>query len=401
MRAFFIAFFPVKIYNIIMKKIIPALCAALVCPVLASGCNFQKPDDSPYFFAMAADASFNIPSAIVAERQNDCYGLYGETRALLNNIERSISSSISSTYITKFNNAAAGAKVELDKTAYDVFSLAKDVYAVTDGYYNPAVYYNVIAYGFGSADSFPTMAEDLPSDEIIDKYNVLSAAFKSVKLYTENGKYYAEKPDVTIDIDGVSYSMKIDLGGIGKGFAVDEVMGLMNKHSIDYGYFTFGDSSIGFKKYNGAESDNYILGFSNPRYKQGSSGQYMQTPVKDITLSTSGDNVQYYEIDGVRYSHVIDPTTGKPVQTGIMSATVIGNSAAKNDAYTTAIMAMGKERAVEFINSRIPELKVAFTYDNGGKYEIITNIPLDEITLKDAGFTVANKLVDGKIVLES
>lgn len=383
-----------------MKKLFPvALSAVISISAFTVGCNFEKLDTSPYFFAMASDATLNIPPAVVQEREKDCYRLYGETRALLNNIDRSISASLSTTYIHKFNEAAAGSKVELNETAYEVFSLAKEAYEITGGYYNPAVYYNVIAYGFGSAERYPSTADDLPTDENIEKYNLLSAAFKDVQLLTENGKYYAVKPDVSITIEGDPYSMKIDLGGIGKGYGVDEVMGLMDKYQMVYGNFVFGDSSIGLKKYNGAEFDHYKLGFSNPRYKEGSSRQYLRTNVKDITLSTSGDNVQYYEIDGVRYCHVMDPNTGKPVQTGIMTATVLGPNAALNDAYTTAIMAMGKEKAVEFINSKLSDHRVVFTYDNGGKYEIISNIPADELEILAEDFSLVNTVVDGKIVL--
>ena len=383
-----------------MKKIFPvALSAVISISAFTVGCNFEKLDTSPYFFAMASDATLNIPPAVVQEREKDCYRLYGETRALLNNIDRSISASLSTTYIHNFNKAVAGSKVELNETAYEVFTLAKDAYEITGGYYNPAVYYNVIAYGFGSAERYPSTADDLPTDENIEKYNLLSAAFKDVQLLTENGKYYAVKPDVSITIEGVPYSMKIDLGGIGKGYGVDEVMGLMDKYQMVYGNFVFGDSSIGLKKYNGAEFDHYKLGFSNPRYKEGSSRQYLRTNVKDITLSTSGDNVQYYEIDGVRYCHVMDPNTGKPVQTGIMTATVLGPNAALNDAYTTAIMAMGKEKAVEFINSKLSDHRVVFTYDNSGKYEIISNIPADELEILAEDFSLVNTVVDGKIVL--
>ena len=383
-----------------MKKLFPvALSAVISISAFTVGCNFEKLDTSPYFFAMASDATLNIPPAVVQEREKDCYRLYGETRALLNNIDRSISASLSTTYIHKFNEAAAGSKVELNETAYAVFSLAKEAYEITGGYYNPAVYYNVIAYGFGSAERYPSTADDLPTDENIEKYNLLSAAFKDVQLLTENGKYYAIKPEVSITIEGVPYSMKIDLGGIGKGYGVDEVMGLMDKYQMVYGNFVFGDSSIGLKKYNGAEFDHYKLGFSNPRYKEGSSRQYLRTNVKDITLSTSGDNVQYYEIDGVRYCHVMDPNTGKPVQTGIMTATVLGPNAALNDAYTTAIMAMGKEKAVEFINSKLSDHRVVFTYDNGVKYEIISNIPADELEILAEDFSLVNTVVDGKIVL--
>lgn len=336
-----------------------------------------------------------------SEREEDCYKIYGATRKVLAEIDESLSSTLKSSCVYKFNQAPAGAKVEIDETAYKVFGLAKSVYEITEGFYNPAVYYNVIAYGFGGAMSYPDTAEELPKDGDIAKYNELAAAFKDLTLVVENGKYYAVKPGVEVTVNGEVCSMKVDLGGLGKGYAVDTVNSIMDGYNMPYGYFSFGESSIAFKKYKSvdSQSENYILGLSNPRYKKDSSRQYVEFDVMDSTLSTSGDNVQYYEIDGVRYSHVIDPKTGKPVQTGVMSATVVGPNAARNDAYTTAIMAMGKTKAVEFINTHLSDLRVIFTYNNGGKYEIISNIPKDKLRIKAQDFYLANTVEDGKIVL--
>lgn len=395
------AFESKNLYNKVMKKFLPiALSACLIIPI--AGCRNDtpaNPDTSPYFFAMATDAAFILPMSVIGAQENDCYAMYGETRALLNDIDRSLSATTSESDVANFNKAEAGAKVELNAYAYEVFSLAKDLYEETDGYYNPAVFYNVQAYGFGGVSGHPETSGDLPSDEVISKYNALADSFSQLELLTENGKYYAVKPAATVEIDGVTYSMKVDLGGIGKGYAVDKVNALFDKYNINNGYFIFGSSSIAFKEYID-ESGNYVLGLSSPRKIEGKT-QYLHSSVKNVCLSTSGDNVQYYEIDGVRYCHVIDPTTGKPVQTGVMSATVIGASAAKNDAYTTAIMAMGKERAVEFINEKLSECKVFFTYDNGSGYEIITNVPDDGYEVMDDRFKVVSKVVDGKIILES
>lgn len=375
-----------------MKKLCAITLSSIAAISLFSvGCTGQpeKPDTSPYFFSMAADAAFILPKQIREEKEQDCYKLYGETRRLLNEIDSSLSVSNENSYITKFNSAAAGARVELNDTAYEVLTLAKSLYEKTGGYYNPAVYYNVQAYGFGgTADKLPSDASELPSDEDIEKFNLLSASFSELGLEESNGKYYAVKPDETVEIEGVTYSMKLDLGGLGKGYAVDKVNVLMDKYGINYGYFSFGESSIAFKKWNGEETDFYTLGLSTPRYEAGKSRQYLHTKVKDACISTSGDNVQYYEIDGVRYCHVIDPTTGKPVQTGVMSATVIGGSAAEADALTTAIMAMGRGKAVEFIKNELSDRKVTFTYDNGAFYEIVTNISVQELSVKDDRFTL-------------
>ena len=87
----------------------------------------------------------------------------------------------------------------------------------------------------------------------------------------------------------------------------------------------------------------------------------MITPIANLSVSTSGDNAQYYMIDGVRYCHVINPKTGKPVQTGVMSATILGGSAAEDDAYTTAIMAMGRDKAAEFVKTKLTDRRVVFS----------------------------------------
>ncbi|MCX4286765.1 MAG: FAD:protein FMN transferase, partial [Clostridia bacterium] len=134
---------------------------------------------------------------------------------------------------------------------------------------------------------------------------------------------------------------------------------------------------------------NYTLGFYNPRSIL-FDNNYATTAIKNTCLSTSGDYEQNFILDGVLYCHVFDPTTGKPVQTGIMTATIVGGAAAEGDALTTAIMAMGKQRAVQFINEKLSDRKVAFTYDNNGAYEIITNIPSEEITVISEDFKIVN-----------
>lgn len=321
------------------------------------------------FYAMDTEASL-VVSADFSD--NDVltryYDLCEDISGLLIDIELSLSSNsksvtrpdLQSTYIYAFNRAPAGATVELDKTAYEVLSTAKYIYDLTGGYYNPAVYYCVYEYGFLELYGFMT-EENLPSDGDIEKYRELSTSFAEVELFEEEGIYYAVKPQATVIVDGEECALKIDLGGIGKGYAVDKVNALLDEYGFEYGYFNFGSSSITVRSHykNGA----YSIGFTNPRPAV-FGDIYVKMNLGGVCLSTSGDYEQYYEIDGVRYCHIIDPTTGRPVQTGIMTATVIGGSAAEDDALTTAIMAMGRDRAIEFINSKLSDRYVIFTYSD-------------------------------------
>ena len=123
--------------------------------------------------------------------------------------------------ITKFNNAQAGEEIEIRRITYEVLSEAYAVYKLTEGYYNPALYYNVRAYYFGDKQVYPKRVSQLPSDEEVAVYTDLASHFGDIALRTDGDKYFIKKPDYTVSYANTVYSMKLDLGGIGKGYAVD------------------------------------------------------------------------------------------------------------------------------------------------------------------------------------
>ena len=313
-------------------------------------------------YSMSAEAQLCVSDNFEEDAAKEKFTQFSKAvYAKLNEIDKALSSTVANSDVSNFNAAAAGAELEISKITYDVLSVAKSVYELTDGYYNPALYYNVQAYGFGGAETYPHTAAELPKDEIIQKYTLLASQFDEVALSEtadENGvNYFVTKPDFTVEVDGKTLAMKLDLGGIGKGYAVDIIDAMFDEYGYEYGYFNFGASSMAVKSH--FEQGTYNIGFAGPRSPQ--RDPYFMTKIRNEKLSTSGDNEQRYFIDGVRYCHIIDPTTGKPIRTGIMSATIIGGSAAEDDALTTAIMAMGKERASNFIKEKLTDRKVVFT----------------------------------------
>lgn len=372
-----------------MKK---QLCAILSCAAIAVlGCGCAKTDAvrGQEFYAMNSVATLVIHDDFSVRENIDRFNSFAaEAGRLINEIENSVSATRKNSYIYKFNQAEAGERVELDRHAFNVLSVAQSVYIQTDGYYNPAVYYNVQSYGFFAGDSdYPHSIEDLPAEDEIQAYMYLYSHFSEIELCEDENRYYVIKPEYTVEYGGKTLSMKLDLGGIGKGYAADCINNLMDDYGYTEGYFNFGYSSIAFKQYKGGKS--YNLSFSNPR---SSSNIYAQAPVKDACISTSGDYEDYFIInDGgveTRYCHVFNPKTGKPVKTGIMSATVIGGSAAENDAFTTAIMAMGLKNAVAFIEEYLSDRKVIFTYDGGADgYFYYTNMAGGEYTITSNDFS--------------
>lgn len=333
------------------------------------------------FYAMNTVATAVIYDDFSVQENSEKFNKFvSEANKLINDIENSISTTRNSSCIYKFNQAEAGDRVELDVHAYNVLSIAKSVYELTEGYYNPAVYYNVQAYGFNGG-KYPQSEADLPAEQEIQAYMDLYARFSDLKIYPENDDYYAVKPEYTVEYGGKRLSMKLDLGGIGKGYAADCIDRLMDDYGYTYGYFSFGSSSIALKKYRGGE--DYNLSFTDPRKPDQT---YAAISVGNACISSSGDWENYFLLgsgtDKTRYCHIFNPQTGKPVQTDIMSATVVGGSAAENDALTTAIMAMGVEKAVMFIQDRLSDRKVIFTFDGGAEgYFYYTNMAEGEYTV--------------------
>ena len=316
------------------------------------------------FYAMTAPAELGIYSDFSTEdRAAQFNKLASDVMKKLYEIEKALSSTIADSDVYKFNNAQAGAELEVGYITYAVLTEAKAVYTLTDGYYNPALYYNVQAYGFGGAEDYPYGT--LPDENKIAKYTDLAARFGDVQLREEEGKYFVTKPEYTVEVDGEALSLKLDLGGIGKGYAVDCVDSLIDEYDYKFGYFSFGTSSMLVK--NNLGDGNFSLGLSSPRSP--SREPYLSTTIRNEKLSTSGDNEQFYTVggsgcsNGIRYCHIIDPTTGKPIQTGIMSVTVIGGGAAEDDALTTAIMCMGRDRAIQFIEEKLTDRRVVFTVE--------------------------------------
>ena len=221
----------------------------------------------------------------------------------------------------------------------------------------------------------------LPSDETLLKYSELAAAFGELKLSYEGGKYYAVKPEKTVEVEGQTLSMKIDLGGIGKGWAVDKVNELFDRYGFECGYFNFGKSSTACRKH--CKNGVYEMQLTHPRANK----TYIKMLLFDEVVSTSGDYEQYYFQDGVSYCHIIDPFTCKPVQTGVMTATVMGGSAAENDAYTTALIAMGTDAAQKYIAEKLTGKRALFTCTEDGKYKVKTNMSAEQYTILSEDFT--------------
>lgn len=384
-----------------MKKLI-ACCAALAVVPLSATCACKDSGKSSYYKSFyAMDTAARLFAADVTE--NDFDALSDKVANFLSSAENSLSVARSNSYVCKFNRAEAGATVEIDQTFYEVLTLAKEVYLETDGCFNPAVYYCEDIYGFAArtagVGAMPYDREgdslSLPDGKYVTAFKELAEHFSEVEIFELDGTYYATKPDFTVKVEGDNneYSLALDLGGIAKGWCVDKVNAMMSEAGMEYGYFNFGESSMGVKKYFGGDN-NYSVAAGNPR----GSGPYTSFKMQGANLSTSGDNHKYYEIDGARYCHIIDPHTGSPIRTDVATVTIVGGSAGRSDALTTALSTMDMQNAAQFINDKMTDSKVIMLIYKDGAGKVLTNAP-DYFKIENKNYTLANTVENGKIKL--
>jgi thiamine biosynthesis lipoprotein len=156
--------------------------------------------------------------------------------------------------------------------------------------------------------------------------------YKHIKLNTENKT-----------VAFTHEKVKIDLGGIAKGHAVDNSISLLQRMGIMHGLVTAGGDTrlIGDRR-----GKPWIVGIRDPRNKD---KQAVVMPLQDSAMSTSGDYERYFEEDGKRYHHILSPKTGKSTY-DVQSVSIIGPSSTLNDALSTAVFVMGLREGLGMIN---------------------------------------------------
>lgn len=152
----------------------------------------------------------------------------------------------------------------------------------------------------------------------------------------------AEKSTGKTAVFGIP-GMQIDLGGIAKGYTSSRVMEIFREHGIEHGLVSLGGNvqALGTKE-NGKP---WRVAIQNPE------DELKYLGVLDITdkcVITSGGYERFFEQDGRRYHHIIDPRTGYPAESGLLSATIISDDGALADGLSTSLFIMGKEKAEEY-----------------------------------------------------
>ena len=237
----------------------------------------------------------------------------------------------------------------------EVLKWAMQISRETDGAFDVTVAPLVNAWGFGFKN------EQMPTQRQVDSLRHFIGFEKMTVLPNE---------DHPVRIQRADSRMMLDFSAIAKGYGSMVAARVLKSHGIK-NYMV----EIGGEIETSGVSPKRIpwkIGVTKPTEDSLSIGGEIQTilNVTDIAMATSGNYRNFYYKNGRRYAHTIDPKTGYPVQHNILSATVLTKGCAIADAYATAFMVMGFERAKEVLN-RHPELMAYFIYsDQNGNYAV-------------------------------
>ena len=233
----------------------------------------------------------------------------------------------------------------------DMLEKSLRVNRLSGGYFDCTVGKLVNAWGFGFRQG-----ADLDS-----------ATVDSLRQYTGLPLTIVEKAGTKI-LRKTRPETELDFNAIAQGYSVDVIADFLNTNGIDNYIIDIGGEVIA----KGTKSDGtpWVVGVERPAENQFAERQLdIKVNLYNQSIVTSGNYRKFYEKDGVKYSHTIDPLTGYPVNHSLLSVSVIADSAWKADAFATAFMAMGMQKALEYIQNN-KEIKSAyFIYNENGEYK--------------------------------
>lgn len=260
--------------------------------------------------------------------------------SILVSINEGVSTYIPTSTVSRLNKAGKeGIRIKMNSYPDQHFIVnyftSVDINKKTNGAFDPSVMPLVNYWGFGYEGKNPVT--EIDSSKVKDLLN------------------YVGMNNFTVEVkkDGISFKKKdaratLDFSAIAKGYAVDYIANHLNSKGIlSYMVEIGGEVKTKGKNDNG---EPWKLGVNKPEENASPTDIQVIVSPKDKALASSGNYRNYHKLNDISYGHEINPKTGFPHQTDILSASVIHESCTEADAYATAFMIMGKDRTLKFVN---------------------------------------------------
>lgn len=278
---------------------------------------------------------------------------HDEIDEVLHQFDLALSTYIDSSTITRLNNFGAGAFIYTDPHDYfnRCYQLSQSIYQNTNGAFDPTIYPLVDGWGFMKNETF------VPDSLKVDSLRAL--------LGFSNGHHFDFKAGQSPENDSLDQfklikntpGAKLDFNAVAQGLAVDVLAELVErKGGSNYMIEIGGEIRVNGKN---NEGQHWHIGIDKPIENSNTENRVIQEVVelKNKSIATSGSYRKFYEKNGIKYSHTIDPRTGYPVKHSLLSVTVVADDCGTADAMATAFMVMGTEKSKIWLKNH-PEEKI-------------------------------------------
>ena len=242
---------------------------------------------------------------------------------------------------------------------------ALELYDKTEGAFDIAIYPVMQAWGF------PTQEYHVPDDATLKEKLILADASKV--------NYDKDTRKISFDRDG----MEIDLGGIAKGYTSAQIMQIYQDCGVTSGLVNLGGNvqALGCK----TDGSKWKVAIQSPDDTEDYLGIL---EIENQAVITSGGYERYFEEDGVTYHHIIDPATGYPADSGLISVTIVSDDGTLADGLSTSLFIMGEEKAAQFWKENSEKFETIMETADGKLY--VTEGIADSLTT-DMDVTVIRK----------
>ena len=276
------------------------------------------------------ETTIYAPDKYIAEKT------FNEVFQEINRLDYLMSNYKKESVLSELNRNASAEPTNCNKELASVIEQSLQYSDLTDGAFDITIGPLMKKWGFFKKEGRIPGKEELESA-------LESVSYKSIIIEEKTIKSLAKNPGTVKTVFFKNPGTQIDLGGIGKGYAVDRAISVLKQNGINSALINFAGNIYTFGTPPG--KDSWAIGLQHPRESEGLLGTF---EIKDKAVSTSGDYEKFFTIEGKRYSHIIDPRTGNPVK-GIVSVTIVTGNATRADALSTGIFVLGLTKGIELI----------------------------------------------------
>lgn len=252
------------------------------------------------------------------------YEIEKASTTALENVNAKMSHYLDDSEVSRINTWSQDDPYPISSDTLEVLQHAMEISSTTEGAFDITVAPLVDAWGFGPPGRMPQSPDKTEIDQLLER-----TGWEMLQVDRASSSISKSRPDLSLD-----------LSAIAKGYAVDKVADALDAQGVEHYMIEVG-GEVRTKGRN-EQDEPWKIGIERP-IPGGDQAIELVVPMSDSSMATSGDYRNYYEVEGERISHTIDPRSGYPITHSVASVTVVGPLCVRADAYATALLVLGPQ----------------------------------------------------------